>query len=373
MPSNPKTAQLGINKFANLDSQEVYRSKDPSGLGKRLRLFPTQCREAWDKVLAFDLPIDHAKVDKVVIAGMGGSSIGGELVAYLVSSELELPLAVCRDYSIPNYFADDKTLVIVCSNSGETTEALSVFKQAVDRKCKVISITTGGALREESKRCGVPVLEIAYKGEPRSAFGYSFIVPLGFLMRLGLIGDKSTEVASALAELDSFATPLFEEMPTSKNPAKKLAQELREHLIVVYGAGIFSGVARRWKNQFNENSKSWAFFEVLPEAQHNSIQGYALPLDFVKKAFVILLKPGFLRQELSDRYHIAQELLQECEIGFSIVQGSGRTPLSQILSTVLLGDYVSYYLAVGQGVDPSPVPAIDVTKQKLALLKKYPS
>jgi len=370
--SNAKTHKLGINNSDSLDTPEAYLSKDPSGMRERLRKFPAQCREAWNRVQAFEIPAKYAKVNRVVVAGMGGSSIGGELAADLVSSEIELPMMVCRDYSIP-HFADENTLVLVCSNSGETREALSAFRQAVSKKCKVVSITTGGTLREESKRCGVPLFEINYKGEPRSAFGYSFLVPLGLLMKLGLISDKSSELMSALAELDGFAPNLAVENPTSANAAKRLAREVRDRLIVVYGAGIFSGVARRWKTQLNENAKSWAFFEILPEAQHNSIQGYSLPSHVGREAFIVLLKPGCLGEELEHRYMIAEEFLRERGIGYRVVEGHGGTPPSQILSTVLLGDYASYYLAILQGVDPSPVPAIDMAKERLTLLRKRAS
>jgi glucose/mannose-6-phosphate isomerase len=321
--------------------------------------------------MAIELPDQHAKVDKVIIAGLGGSSIGGELVADLVSQELKLPLMVCRDYNLPR-FADEKTLILVCSNSGETTEALTAFRQAISKKCKVVSITTGGTLGEESRKGRAALFEIDYRGEPRSAFGYSFLVPLGILIKLGLIGDKSADVSESLMELNSIAPNLTEESRTSSNLAKRLALDIKGHLAVVYGAGIFSGVARRWKTQLNENAKSWSFFEVLPEAQHNSIQGFSLPQHLGEGAFVVLLKPGFLHHELVNRYQIAQEFLQEYGIKYKLVEGLGRTPLSQVLSTVLLGDYVSYYLAVLEGVDPSPVPAIDLAKEKLSMMRKKP-
>jgi glucose/mannose-6-phosphate isomerase len=136
--------------------------------------------------------------------------------------------------------------------------------------------------------------------------------------------------------------------------------------MVIYGAGIFGSVARRWKTQFNENSKAWAFFELLPEAHHNSVVGYALPDEVKGRAFVILLRPGYLHTRTHLRYDVTRELLERESIPHQVLEGRGESALSNMLSAILLGDYVSYYLALLQGVDPSPVPVIDYIKGRLA-------
>ena len=350
-----------------LDDAALYPRIDPTDLRQRLRTFPLQCREAWDEATAFELPSEYASVDRVVVAGMGGSAIGGDLLADLASLEDSPPITVCRDYQIPQYVGED-TLVLACSYSGVTEETLSGFRQARSQGAKVIAVTGGGSLAAEAGEHNVPTFTIRYKGEPRSALGYSFIVPMVLIMKLGLISDKARDFGEAVGILDGLVPELAEESSSPQNPAKEMAAALLNRLIVIYGSGIFSGVARRWKTQFNENSKVGAFFELLPEAHHNSVVGYSLPAEVISRTFAILLRPGFLHPGTSIRFQVSRDVLQKESISHRIVEGMGECALSQMLSTVLLGDYTSYYLAVLQGVDPSPVPVIDFIKGRLAAL-----
>ena len=348
----------------DLDNIELYSTLDPSNLRQRLRTFPLQCQTAWDEAEAMKLPREYGQVKRVVVAGMGGSAIGGDLLADLVSLEKSVPIAVYRDYDIPSY-VDETTLILACSYSGNTEETLSAFQQATKRGAKVVAITSGGMLGAQARDIGLPVFTVSYPGEPRSALGYSLIVPMVVLMKLGLLASKERDIEEAVELLTGLVPGLAEECPTNTNPAKALAKELQGRLIVVYGSGIFSGVARRWKSQFNENSKAWAFFELLPEAHHNSVVGYSMPQELRDKAFVLLLKPSHLHPRTSDRYRVTKELLTREGIAHRQIEGWGSSPLSQMLSVVLLGDYVSYYLALLQGVDPSPVATLDFIKSRM--------
>ncbi len=347
-----------------LDQPPTYPNVDPTRLRDRLRTFPDQCRGAWLEASGFRLPPEYADVRAVVIAGMGGSAIGGDLLADLASLEISLPIAVVRDYSLPPY-VDASTLVLACSYSGETEETVSCFRQALSRGAKVAAVTGGGTLASEATEAGAPLFRISYRGEPRSALGYSFIVPMVVLTNLVLISDKTNDMKEALSLLEGVSAELNEESPSEKNPAKRMAAELLGRLIVIYGSGSFSCVARRWKTQLNENSKTWAFFEQLPEANHNAVVGYSLPAEVRRLATAILLRPGNLHPRTGLGHEVVQELLKRESIPYLTVEGRGESALSQILSTVLLGDYVSYYLAVLQGIDPGPVPAIDFVKERM--------
>lgn len=348
-----------------LDDLSIYPKLDPSELRHRLRGFPSQCREAWDKAHAFDLPKTYEKVTKVVIAGMGGSAIGGDLLADLASTDTSVPVIVSRDYRLPSY-TDENTLVLVCSYSGNTQETLSSFQHALSLGAKIVAITGGGELASTAKAHGVPTFSIDYLGEPRSALGYSALVPTVMLMNLGLMVDKTLEYEEAIHILDALVVEFAEDSQTPKNTAKDLATQLLNRLIVVYGAGIFSGVARRWKTQFNENSKVWAFFELLPEAHHNSVVGYPLPTEVTGRSYVVFLRPRFLHPQTHKRYQVTQDLLERESVPTRIVEGRGDSALAQILSTVVLGDYTSYYLALLQQVDPSPTTSIDFVKDRLS-------
>lgn len=152
----------------------------------------------------------------------------------------------------------------------------------------------------------------------------------------------------------------------SHNPAKQLASKLYGHLPVIYGAGIISEAAHRWKTQLNENSKAWAFYEVFPELNHNAVVGYQFPEELTGRVVVVLLRSDYLPQRLQLRYQITCQLLEQAKVGYQIVDGEGNSSLSQMMSLVLLGDYVSYYLAMLYKIDPSPVKAIAFLKEQLA-------
>ena len=357
--------QQGPAGVAPLDEPSLYPRLDPTNLRDRLRTFPSQCRKAWDEATSFRLPLDYSQANRVVVMGMGGSAIGGDLLADLVSLEDSPPITVSRDYRVPSH-VDERTLILACSHSGETEETLSGFRQALARGAKIVAVTGGGTLAAEAQANKVPVFRVPYVGEPRSALGYSFIVPTVLLMSLGLVSDKSSSFMEAAVVLDGLVPELDEGSPYEGNLAKRMASELLGRLVVIYGAGVFGSVARRWKTQLNENAKIWAFFDHLPEAHHNSVVGYPLPSSVNALAFAILLRPAQLHPRTVLRYEITSDLLAKESISQRTIEGRGDSLLSQVLSTILLGDYISYYLALLQGVDPSPVSVIDYVKERLA-------
>jgi len=313
----------------------------------------------------FDLPQDYSTVNKVVILGIGGSAIGGDLVSNLAISEAKLPILIHRDYNLPA-FIDAQTLVIASSYSGMTEETLSSFKQALETRSKKLVITTGGKLKVMAEKKNIPVFSFDYKAQPRAALPFSFLPILCFLHRLGFISDKSADVTETVSVLQKLSQKINEGVPTSQNPAKQLAQRLYGHLPVIYGGGIVSEVAHRWKTQRNENSKAWAFYEVFPELNHNAVVGYQFPSELASKIVVVLLRPAWLPQHIQLRYQVTCQLLDQAKIDYQIVDGDGASQLSQIMSLVLFGDYVSYYLAMLYKIDPSPVKAIDYLKEQLA-------
>jgi len=296
---------------------------------------------------------------------MGGSAIGGDLVSSLAMSEAKLPILVCRDYNLPA-FVDAQALVIASSYSGMTEETLSAFQQALETESKKLAITTGGRLKTMTEERNVPVFSFDYKAQPRAALAFSFLPILGFLYRLGVIGDKSADVAETVQVLQKLSRKMNEGVPVSHNPAKQLAQKLYGHLVVIYGADIISEVAHRWKTQINENSKAWAFYEVFPELNHNAIVGYQFPPELASKTLVVLLRSALLPRRIQLRYQVTCELLDKAKIGYQIVDGEGASPLSQIMSLVLFGDYVSYYLAMLNQIDPTPIKTIAYLKEQLA-------
>jgi glucose/mannose-6-phosphate isomerase len=348
-----------------LESPDTYRQLDPSGMLRHLHQFPEQCQRAWHTATDFNYPRDYVKVEKVVIAGMGGSAIGGDFVRRLAMLENSRPVWVHRDYGLPPY-VDRNTLLIFSSYSGNTEETLSCFSESGRTQAKKIVLTTGGKLKALAEKERIPVLTIDYEAPPRAAFAHSFVSLLGILHSLRVLEDKSADMKESLAVMKRIEDGVLEKVPLDANVAKQLAADLFGRLAVIYGAGLLSDVALRWKSQINENSKAWAFHEVFPELNHNAVVGYPLPAETRQKAMVVLLHSPSLHPRTSLRYEVTSEILTKAGIRHKKVESSGRSALAQMIGMVLLGDYVSFYLAMLNRTDPTPVPVIDMLKSRLA-------
>jgi len=351
--------------MVNLDNLSIYRKFDVSGMLNHLHEFPEQCKLAWEKVLRFDLPREYTRIDKVIILGMGGSAIGGEVVRRLALTESNVPVWVHRDYSLPP-FVDEGTLVIASSYSGNTEETISAFTQSLKTRAKKLVLTAGGRLKELAEREGIPVFLIDYQAPPRAAFAHSFIPLVGVFQKLGLLRDKSADLQEALRILNKLSKDFIETTPLLSNPAKQLATKLGGHVAVIYGAEILSEVALRWKTQLNENGKTWAFFELFPELNHNAISGYEFPSQVKKRLFVILLRSSLFHPRNLLRYEVTAKLLSKAGISHEFVEAIGTSALAQVMSLVLFGDYVSFYLAVLNKIDPTPVDSVDFVKKYLS-------
>jgi len=349
----------------NLDDRSVYASLDKSGMGAQIRGLPDQCRQAWDHACQFKLPAVYSDVDKVVILGMGGSAIGGDLLRGLTANLRHPLVLVHRDYDLPAW-VDEKTLVIGASYSGNTEETISGFIQALKCNCKRLVISTGGQLSELARQNKVPVFVIEHVSPPRAALGYGFLPLLALMCNLGFTSAKTADMDGMLRSLITLGKSWQEDSPTEHNQAKILAARLYGKIAVVYGAGILTDVARRWKTQVNENSKQWAFFETLPELNHNAVLGYRHPADIADRLYVVFLRCQSLHPRTQIRYKITGELLDKSNIPHQYVDSHGGNDLKHVMSLVLLGDWVSYYLAMLNGIDPSPVPEIDLLKKRLA-------
>lgn len=349
----------------NLDDLQIYKRLDPEDMLRRIHEFASQCRMAWDAAMQLPMPEHYRNINKVVICGMGGSAIGGDLLSTLAAPESPVPIFVFRGYELPSY-VDDRTLVIVSSYSGNTEETLSCFEQSLKTGGRNIAITTGGKLKARAEEKKVPLFVFDYDAQPRAALAFGFLPAMCFLQRLGLLKDRTADVRETVNVLDRLSASLNEKVPTPGNAAKQLAGELYGQLAVIYGAEIVSEVAHRWKTQLNENGKSWAFYEVFPELDHNAVVGYQFPAALAKKIAVVMLRSSQLSERVKLRYEVTARLLDRAGVTYRCCDGVGESPLSQMLSLILLGDYTSYYLALLNGTNPTSIEAIDYLKTELA-------
>lgn len=350
--------------MGELDNHRAYEWIDQERMLSHLHYFPKQCREAWGKAKKFQLPADYVKVDKIVILGMGGSAIGGDLLRSMTSSLNSPIIFVQRNYDLPA-FVNEKTLIIASSYSGMTEETISAFSQALTTRAKKLVITTGGKLAALAEEHKVPIFTIEYSSPPRVALGYSLFPLLAFSDTLGFLQDEP-KIEETIRVLEMLEEKISETVPTYLNAAKQLATKLKGKLIAIYSAGILAEVARRWKTQLNENAKTWAFYEVFPELSHNAVVGYQFPEELVSKVFVVLLRSPSLNHKILAHCQITSEILSKAGVEYQIVDSFGDSPLSQIMSLVYFGDWVSYYLAILYEIDPTPVKVIDYLKERLS-------
>ena len=350
-----------IPDMNNLDDPTTYAKYDPSGMRDRLRDGPRQCAEAWRQVYAANLPIFPPTVDNVVICGMGGSAIAGDLMLDLSAAIGGPPVMVVRDFRLP-FTPNERTLAVICSYSGNTRETLSMYRQAIASPAHVVSITAGGELASLSQEHNIPTLQITAQSEPRSAVGYNLMLLLGILVKLRQPPFTGEVVEASVAAMRRQVNKIDISIPTTENPAKQLAQAMNGKLPIIYGGGFFQGIARRWKTQLNENAKVWAFFENIPELLHNSVEPFPALRSSGPELMALVLQPAAEADSLECSYRVVAKMLHRHEVPHRILTGSGAGPLAQVLSMLALGDYVSYYLALLRGIDPSPTPSIDEAK-----------
>jgi glucose/mannose-6-phosphate isomerase len=349
----------------DLDDRTAFQEIDPADMLGRIAELPQQCRDAWKNVQSLELPPEYRQVNQIVVLGMGGSAIGGDLLRALAEPKCAVPIAINCDYTVPA-FVNAETLVIASSYSGNTEETLAAFQKARQRGAALLVITTGGELAQRAREWEVPLLTFYYQSQPRAALGYSLVSLIGIVQKLGLIGDKAADLEEAIAVMQALQEEIRETVPVTENPAKQLAKRLHGHLPVVYGAGYLAEVAHRWKTQFNENAKAWSFFEPLPELNHNAVVGYQFPEELAERIQVVMLASSLDHPRNKARFQVTQEILAKHRIAYETVEARGQSPLAQMLSAIHFGDYVSYYLALLYEVDPTPVKVIDYLKERLA-------
>ena len=350
----------------NLDNVTAVREMDPDNMLDRIAELPQQCRDAWLAAQELDVPGDHGDIEQVVVLGMGGSAIGGALLKGLVEDDCTVPISVVRGYELPAFVEGADTLVVASSYSGNTEETLSSFRKALERGAKATAITTGGKLGDLAAEHDLPIVTFEYDAQPRAALGFSFTLLLGLFTHLGLVRDFSDDVEEAAAVMEAWQEEIALAVPTEENEAKQLARSLAGRLPVVYGAGFLTAAANRWKTQFNENAKHWAFFEQLPELNHNAVVGFGLPEVVRENAVVLMLRSNHDHPRVQVRWDVTEELLEREGVDVETVEGRGESALAQMLSVIHFGDYVSYYLTMLNGVDPTPVETIAFLKRRLA-------
>lgn len=344
-----------LDKLAQVDKSDM--------LGDLIKT-PLYCQDAILRAKQVNVP-EGVAPKNIVIVGMGGSAIGGEILKDWLRDELPIPIEVCRDYILPAYVNED-TLVFVNSYSGNTEETLTAFLSARKRKCTVLAVTSGGLLESLCTEQNIPFVKIPSGLQPRVAVPYMFF-PLPILLeKLGILSKIENELQDAIEVIDNVAKQNASSVPTKNNIAKQFAKKLAGTLPVIYGFRQYISIAHRLKAQFNENSKVHSKSDFFPELNHNETVGYEAPDALNKTLSVILIRDPRESSEISARIETTKELVFCRAKNVLEIEAKGDTKLAKMLSVLVIGDYISVYLAILRNVDPTPVKIIDQIKSELA-------
>ena len=349
----------------NLDDLERFKQLDTLNMLGEIDNLPDQLAFAYQLGMKHDLP-DWKNFRQVVIAGMGGSAIGADLLAAYCASLAPLPVSVHRDYSLPVHARGEESLVICSSHSGNTEETLDAFESARKAECRIVVVCTGGELAKRAKENNIPIWTFDHAGQPRAAVGFSFGLLLALFQRLGFLPDQSKEMQDTVASMKRTQQHLKADVPAVKNPAKRYAGQLMGRWVTFMGSGLLSVVARRWKGQINEVAKAGANFEFIPEADHNTLAGTMNPQETLNAHTMTL----FLRAPSDHpRNRLRSDLTRKAfmleGMNTDYIDARGETPLAHMWTSILFGDYMAYYLAMGYGVDPTPIQALVEFKEAM--------
>lgn len=349
-------------EFEILDRREEIEKIDRGGMLRNVEQFPEMLLQA----LAQDFVLPKIRnISQILILGVGGSAIAGDIVSDFLSGKLEIPILVNRSYFLPA-FVGKGTLIFALSYSGNTEEVLFGLREAEKREAAVVAIASGGKLKEVAESKGFPFLLLPSGYQPRAALPYLLVKLLVSLEKLGFVQEVSREISSAAAFLQRLREEYGMQRPVRNNLVKQLAKKTLDKIPIIFGsAGTTAAAALRWKTQFSENSKTTALLNIFPELNHNEIVNLS-GLKREEHNFIwLVLRDDGDHERVKKRIEITKSLIGRQLGGANEVFSQGKSLLTRILSLILFGDYLSVYLAILRGVDPTPVEIITRLKKEL--------
>jgi glucose/mannose-6-phosphate isomerase len=348
----------------DLDDPQAIRMADPQGMLEAVLGMPNDCRAAYDSARLVEQLPSAEGVTSVTFCGMGGSAVSGDVVRSVFLERLGLPVEVNRSPVLPEH-CGSHSLVVCSSYSGNTAETLTAFRAALGRGCRVLVVTSGGTIADEAAEHGIATVLVPPGFQPRAALGHLGFASLGALETMGILPPLATDVSEAIAEIHAVMGEMGPSISSTDNPAKALATKIGDRSPVIWGAdGIGSVAAARWKTQMNENGKLPAFWSSMSELDHNEVVGWTAP--FGERYLVVGLRHDGEDPQLAPRFPLSYDIVRAAGGEVEEVAARGTSSLARLMSLVSIGDLTSVYLAIGRGIDPTPVPVIERLKAALA-------
>ena len=349
-----------------LDDLENINKIDKSGMIDTITQFPEQIQETVNFMKEKDIVLNQ-EIGNIVFCGMGGSAISGDILQTLFRDNLQMPIFVNRDYNLPQW-VNETTLVITQSYSGNTEETLSSFKDALRKNCSIFGISSGGILEKECIDNNIFHIKIPSGYAPRAATAYLLFSSIIILKKLKILEPSiELDIEETLESTKDMKNIIAKTIPENNNLAKQLAQTIFQSVPQVYGWNIYEPIARRWCNQFNENSKVIARYDFVSECNHNDIVGWSMNPMVSKNFSCILFRDNDLESpNIKKRLDFMKELYRDVAGNIIEIYPKGKSGLSKMMYTMYLGDFISCYLAILRGIDPTPVDIIAKLKEELS-------
>lgn len=344
----------------DLTNLEEIKKLDPNNVLDSTEMFVDQCEQIWTDVKNITYPQEYNQTKNVVICGMGGSSYGGRIIQNLLKETLKIPVYVNDDYSLPAY-VESSSLVLLSSYSGTTEEVLSAGKKALTKKAKVTWIASSDSLARLLNINNLPGVTFDPRcnpsGKPRLGTGYSVLGSIAILNQIGLVKIEDGVIQQTIHELRK-------EKEKIKTEAIKFAKEIFESIPIIFAAEFLKGNAYVLRNQINETAKSFSAFSELPDLNHYLMEGLKNPSN--KKIKIIFITSDLYSDIIKKRFDLTKDVVGKNNVEFLEYKPQGSTKISQVLNTLAFGGYLSLYLALLYGQDPSLIPWVDYFKDQLS-------
>lgn len=344
----------------DLNNLEQIKKLDPKDVYGSTGMFVSQCEQIWQDSKNINVQGDLSGVKNIVLCGMGGSAYGGYVVQALFKDRLSVPLISNNDYTLPA-FVNEKTLVVLSSYSGSTKESLTAGEEAKEKGAKIAGITNGGKLGAFLTENNYPRLIFDAKfnpsGQPRLATGYMVLGFIALLDKLGVQPLTDEEVTTAVKEVQNAQEEI-------KTQAQEIAKKLVGYIPVIFSAEFLGGNAHIMRNQFNETAKSFAAYAELPELNHHLMEGLKNPEGH--KLEVLFINSNLYSEKINKRNTLTKDVVGKNNVPFVEYSPAGTSKLAQSLNLLSFGGYVTLYLGLLYGLDPSLIPWVDWFKQELS-------
>lgn len=355
--------------MSNLDDIPAMNKLDPKGVLASTGMFPDQCQQAWEESSIIRFPEEYKKVKNVIVCGMGGSGFTPKTIKELFHDEIKVPYEKTEEYTLPGYVNED-TLVIISSFSGTTEEPISCAYEALKRGAKVTAIAQGGKVAEILKTNNLPGYIFNPKfnpcGQPRIGGGYLLMGHMGILKALGLLEITNEEVQKAIEWARSVGQKFKAEIPSTNNPAKQLAQLLKDKHPFIITAEFLRGFGNGFANQINETAKMISDYRYISELNHHLMEGLKRPDSLHQNGLFLFIMSNFYHPSIQKRFLITKDVVEKQSVKTQTINMEGPDKLSQVLEAYTLSGYTTFYMAMLYDTDPVAIPWVDYFKAQLA-------